>query len=131
MPIFDIVYIKGNPNSGTFLQHEQINNSILKLIQKYSFKIINSEYKNLSSKKIPQARIYIGFSRGSRYLNKLSTNSLKISIGGISGSKIHLFRNINDNILSGDISYPSMAAHFIISCEDIVKIKKLINDLLH
>ena len=80
---YDIVYIKGNPNSGTSLNHENINNSIIQLISNYNYKVISSEEKNISMKNIPNAKIYIGFSRGSRYLNKLSKNSLKISIGGI------------------------------------------------
>ncbi len=126
----DIVYIKGNPSSGTFLQHEQIDNSIIELINSYSYTIIDSEQKNLSGFQLPKAKVYIGFSRGSRYLKKLDDSSLKISIGGISGSRIYLFKNSEDNILIGDISNLSMNAHFIISEEDKIKIKALLESKL-
>lgn len=131
MPSFDIVYIKGNPSSGTILLHEQINSEILKIIESYNYSIIDSEDKNLSNtKKIPKAKIYIGFSRGSRYLNKLNSSSLKISIGGISGSKVHVFKNNADKILSGDLSRSSMQAHFTICNEDIIEIKSLVDEFL-
>lgn len=130
MPIYDIVYIKGNPSSGTPLLHEKINHSIIELIEEYKYITIDSEHKNLSNIQIPKAKIYIGFSRGSRYLKKLDSSSLKISIGGISGSKIHIFKNCKDNILLGDISISSMQAHFVISNEDKIKIKVLIDNFL-
>lgn len=126
----DIVYIKGNPSSGTSLQHKEINNEIIEIIKLYSYAIIDSEGKSLSNKKIPKAKVYIGFSRGSRYLNKLDPSSLKISIAGISGSKVYLFKNSADNILLGDISEASLKAHFIIINEDKLKIKALIKDFL-
>ena len=128
---YDIVYIKGNPSSGTLLQHEQINHNITELIKSYSYTIIDSEDKNLAGKKIPKAKVYIGFSRGSRYLKKLDSSSLKISIGGISGSKINLFKNSDDKILLGDISPSSLSAHFIIEDEDKLKIKALIQNFLN
>lgn len=127
---YDIVYFKGNPSSGTYFQHKQINDEIRKIIKPYSYIIIDSENKNLSQNKMPKAKIYIGFSRGSRYLNKLDSSSLKISIAGISGSKVHVFKNSADNILKGDISISSMQAHFIICKEDIIRIKSLIDDFL-
>lgn len=130
MSLFDIVYIKGNPSSGSLFQHEEINEVILKLIKMYSYKIIESEHKNLAGIELPKAKIYIGFSRGSRYLNKLPSSCLKISIGGVSGSKVHLFKNKDDNILLGDLSSSSMKAHFIISQEDRTSIKELIANFL-
>lgn len=130
MSYLDIVYIKGNPASGTALQHKQMNSVVYEFIKSYNHEIIDSEAKNLSNKVIPKAKIYIGFSRGSRYLKKLDNSSLKISIGGISGSKIHLFKNKNDNILLGNISESSLSAHFIITDEDKIKIKKLIDNHL-
>lgn len=130
MSHLDIVYIKGNPASGTALQHKQVDSSIYELIKAYKYETIDSEAKNLSNKVIPKAKVYIGFSRGSRYLKKLDNSSLKISIGGISGSKIHLFKNKDDNILLGDISDSSLEAHFIISNEDKNKIKILIDNYL-
>ncbi len=127
----DIVYIKGNPNSGSLTQHNQINACIVKLIDKYTYKIIQSEVNNNKNiESIPTARVYIGFSRGSRYLKKLSKNSLKISIGGISGPQIHQFVSCNDKILSGDISLESLKAHFIIEEENLIEIKLLISDFL-
>ncbi len=130
MSTYDIIYIQGNPSSGTLLQHEQMNNSVLKLIENYTYKVIDSEDKNLSGKKIPEAKVYIGFSRGSRYLKKLPKTSLKISIGGIKGSRVHLFKNNSDHILLGDISMYALEDHFIISTEDKIKIKELITDFL-
>jgi hypothetical protein len=130
MSSYDIVYIKGNPSSGTLFQHEQMNSSVLELIKDYTYTIIDSEDKNLSGKKIPEAKVYIGFSRGSRYLKKLPSTPLKISIGGIKGSKVHLFKNDGDHILLGDISISSLESHFIISKEDKIKIKELIADFL-
>lgn len=128
---YDIVYIKGNPSSGTFLQHQQVNSDITEIIKSYSYIVIDSENKNLSNKtKIEKAKVYIAFSRGSRYLKKLASSSLKISIGGISGSHIHLFKNNADNILNGDISMSSMQAHFTICSEDKIKIKSLIDKFL-
>ena len=128
---YDIVYIKGNPLSGTPLQHESINKSIIELINEYSYTIIESNAKNLSGITLPKAKVYIGFSRGSRYLKKISNPSLKISIGGISGSRIHLFKNDEDNIVLGDISTSSLEAHFIILDEDKKKIKLLIDNHLN
>ena len=128
---YDIVYIKGNPLSGSKLQHNLINNSIFELIKEYSYNIIESDAKNLSGITLPKAKIYIGFSRGSRYFKKLDNNSLKISIGGISASKVHLFKNKDDNILLGDISNSSMQAHFIITDDDKIKIKTLIDNHLN
>lgn len=130
--MYDIVYIKGNPNSGSKEQHEQINNTIVKLIDTYTYKIIQSvENNNKNIENIPAARVYIGFSRGSRYLKKLSKDSLKISVGGIKGPKIHQFVSPKDKILSGDIGLESMRAHFIIEEQDQIKIKSLIKDFLN
>jgi len=130
MQNYDIVYIKGNPSSGTLLQHDQINNSVIELIKSYSYEVIDSQEKNLSCVKIPKAKVYIGFSRGSRYLNKLDKSSLKISIGGISGTNVHLFTNSEDKILLGDISDLSIQGHFIICDRDKIKIKSLIDSFL-
>ena len=131
MSNLDIVYIKGNPASGTALQHKQMNAIVYEFIKEYSYEIIDSQAKNLSGFKLPDSKIYIGFSRGSRYLKKLDSKCLKISIGGISGSKIHLFKNKNDEILLGNISDASMNAHFIILNEDKNKIKTLIDNYLN
>jgi len=128
--LLDIVYIKGNPASGTLLQHQEMNACVYELIKEYKYEIIDSEAKNLSKKIIPKAKVYIGFSRGSRYLNKLDSNCLKISIGGISGSKVHLFKNIDDHILLGDISASSLKAHFIISNMDKLSIKTILKEYI-
>ncbi len=130
MQQYDIVYIQGNPNSGSILQHQEINASIITLMHQYNYKIITSEHKNLSDVTIPKARVYIGFSRGSRYLKKLDKNSLKISIGGITGQHIHRFTNNGDEILNGDVSIESMQAHFIINEMDQNSIKILIDKFL-
>ncbi|MCK5110043.1 MAG: hypothetical protein KAQ94_00890 [Arcobacteraceae bacterium] len=127
----DIVYIKGNPNSGSIEQHKLIDKSILKLIEDYTYKVICSNESNKNYlNKIPKAKIYIGFSRGSRYLKKLSNNVLKLSIGGISGSGISLFVNEEDKVLSGDISISSMEAHFTIKEKDNDTIKVLISSYI-
>ena len=126
---YDIIYIKGNQSSGLPLQHEKINQSIIGLLGLHTYKIVDSNMTNKNFK-IPSAKVYIGFSRGSRYLKKLDSKSLKISIGGISGSKINTFINTEDKILEGDISSFSMNAHFIILEKDKIKIKKLIDDFL-
>lgn len=125
----DIVYIKGNPSSGLLIQHEKINKSITDLFGLHTFKTVDS---NISNKdfKMPRAKVYIGFSRGSRYLKKLDKNMLRISIGGISGVGINTFINSDDKILAGDMSELSMNAHFIILEEDKIKIKNLIFNLL-
>lgn len=127
---YDIVYIKGNPSSGLEIQHTKMNESIKELLGLHTFKSIDS---NISNKKfeLPSAKIYIGFSRGSRYLKKLNNSVLKISIGGISGSGINTFTNFEDKILSGDISELSMNAHFLIQNSDKVEIKKLIDNFLY
>lgn len=125
----DIVYIKGNPNSGLTVQHDEINKSILDLLIPHTIKVIDSKFSNKNFK-VPNAKVYIGFSRGSRYLKKINKSSLKLSIGGIGGLGINLFTNSADKILQGDISTSSMKAHFIILPEDKIKIKKLINDFL-
>jgi hypothetical protein len=130
MDCHDIVYIKGNPSSGTVKQHTEINASIVDLIKEYDYIIIDSEHKNLSQVLIPKAKVYIGFSRGSRYLKKLDNSTLKISIGGVRGSQVHLFKNNGDNILLGDVSESSMHAHFIINEDDKIKIKFLIDNFL-
>lgn len=126
---YDIVYIKGNQSSGLAIQHTKINKSITDLFISHTSISVDS---NISNKNfdIPLAKIYIGFSRGSRYLKKLDKSSLKLSIGGISGSGINTFINPMDKILSGDISESSMNAHFIIFEGDKIKIKKLIDDFL-
>lgn len=129
MNLYDIVYIKGNPNSGSKEQHEQIDAEIVNLISSYNYKIISSEQKNIDFfKHLPKAIVYIGFSRGSRYLKKLPTSSLKISIGGIKGANIYQFLNDGDEILKGDLSLESMKAHFIIKEEDKNLIKNLIKN---
>ena len=128
---YDIVYIKGNPNSGSKEQHAQIDNTIIKLINKYTYTTIQSdENNNKNIEGIAKAKVYIGFSRGSRYLKKLNKDSLKISIGGIKGSKIIQFLNKKDKILIGDISRESMQAHFIIEEKDQIKIEQLISDFI-
>jgi hypothetical protein len=126
---YDVVYIKGNQSSGLAIQHKKINNSILSLLGSYTYTTIDSNMTNKNFN-IPSAKVYIGFSRGSRYLKKLDKKSLKLSIGGISGSGINTFINIDDKILEGDISVDSMNAHFIILEVDKIKIKKLIDDFL-
>jgi len=130
MKLYDIVYFKGNPSSGTQHQHQQINDTIIKLINTHNYLVLDSELKNLSQVTIPKSKIYIGFSRGSRYLKKLDNKALKISIGGVRSSQVHLFKNINDNILLGDVSEASLDAHFIIEDKDKIKIKELIEDFL-
>lgn len=130
MDSYEIVYFKGNPSSGTKEQHHQINTSVTELIKEYNYLIVDSEHKNLSSVSIPKAKIYIGFSRGSRYLKKLENKALKISIGGVRSSQVHLFKNSGDNILLGDVSEFSLKNHFIIEDEDKIKIKTLIDDFL-
>lgn len=128
---YEVVYIQGNPNSGSKEQHLQINECIKKLIDTYTYTIIeSSENNNNKMKNIPLAKVYIGFSRGSRYLKKLNKQSLKISIGGINGSEINQFLNKKDLILSGDISAESMNAHFIIEDESQEKIKLLIAEFI-
>ena len=126
---YDIVYIKGNQSSGLPIQHEKINKSITDLFGSYSYKIVDSDMNNQNFE-IPSAKVYIGFSRGSRYLKKLPKSSLKFSIGGISGRGINSFMNPCDKIFQGDISESSMNAHFIILDNDKIKIKKLIDDCL-
>ena len=128
---YDIVYIKGNPKSGTKEQHEFINKTIIKLISSYKHILIESDMKNKDCVDVlPKAKVYIGFSRGSRYLKKLSKNVLKISIGGVNGTGINQFVNKADKILEGDISEDSLGAHFIIQEKDKIKIKKLIDKQL-
>ena len=57
-PDFDIVYIKGNTSSGSILLHSQIDNTILKIINKYNYKIINSDQSNKNYiPKIPLSKI--------------------------------------------------------------------------
>lgn len=131
MSNYDVVYIKGNPSSGTAILHKQIDNTITELIEKYTYIIIDSKEKNLSGIKLPKAKVYIGFSRGSRYLSKLDNSLLKISIGGISGSGINLFKNEDDHVLLGDISAESMQAHFVINDKDKIKIKTLLETHLN
>jgi len=131
MNCYDIVYIKGNPASGTPIQHNQINKSILEIIKKYHYMTIESEYKNLSDFMIPKAKIYIGFSRGSRYLKKLPSDVLKISIGGIKGKNVHRFTNEEDKILEGDMSEESMSAHFTLTQINAKEIEYLIEDFLN
>jgi len=126
---YDIVYIKGNQSSGLPIQHEKINKSITDLLGSYTYRIVDSNMTNKNFE-IPSAKVYIGFSRGSRYLKKLDKSSLKLSIGGISSSGINSFINPYDKILQGDISEDSMNAHFIILEIDKIKIKKLIYDFL-
>lgn len=126
----DIVYIKGNQSSGLPLQHEEINKSITDLLVSYTFITVDSNMTNKNFD-IPSAKVYIGFSRGSRYLKKLNKSSLLISIGGISGSGINAFINPLDKILQGDISEDSMNAHFLILNSDKIKIKRLINEYLN
>lgn len=126
---YDIVYIKGNPFSGTLMQHDKINQTILSLFQLHTFKIVDSNMTNKNFK-IPSAKVYIGFSRGSRYLKKLPKSSLLISIGGISGSGIFTFINPDDEIIIGNISENSMNAHFVILEKNRIEIKNLIDSFL-
>ena len=130
MKNYDIVYFKGNPHSGSLEQHKSIDTSIISCIDKYNYIVLDSEAKNLSQISIPQAKIYIGFSRGSRYLKKLPNNTLKISIGGVKSSQVHLFTNSIDEILLGNISTSSMNAHFIMEEQHKKEIKSLINDFM-
>jgi len=130
MNTYDIVYFKGNPDSGTLLQHQNINNQIIEIIKPYSYAVLDSFHKNLSNVEHPKARVYIGFSRGSRYLSKLPSNSLKISIGGIKGAGISLFKNTSDKVVLGDLDESSLNAHFIITQKDKQSIKKLIDGFL-
>jgi len=127
----DIVYIKGNPKSGSLVLHKQIDACVIKLIDSYSYEIIESDVNNNKNMEaIPTAKVYMGFSRGSRYLKKLDKNSLKISIGGINGSGIHQFINKKDKILLGDIGLESMNAHFVIEEAHKIEIIKLVKDFL-
>lgn len=130
MDSYDIIYFKGNQNSGTAEQHNKINSSIIALINQHNYLVLDSEHKNLSQVVIPKAKVYIGFSRGSRYLKKLDNSALKLSIGGVRSSQVHLFKNSDDNILLGDVSDSSLEAHFIIEEEDKIKIKSLIDNFL-
>lgn len=130
MDSYEIVYFKGNPSSGTTQQHHEINTSIIELIHQYNYLVVDSEHKSLSQVTIPKAKIYIGFSRGSRYLKKLDNKTLKISIGGVRSSQVYLFKNRGDNILLGDVSESSLKAHFIIEDQDKIKIKSLIDNFL-
>jgi len=128
--MYDIIYFKGNPNSGSREQHALINTSIISLIDKYNYLVLDSEANNLSDLQTIQAKIYIGFSRGSRYLKKLPNTKLKISIGGVKSSQVYLFKNNRDEILVGNISESSLSAHFIIEEQHKIEIKSLINDFM-
>ncbi|WP_419769956.1 MAG: hypothetical protein ACNI3C_11550 [Candidatus Marinarcus sp.] len=128
----DVVYIQGNPKSGLLQQHLDMEASIIQLIDCYSYKIIDSMQNNrYEMKSIPEARVYIGFSRGSRYLNKLHKNRLKLSIGGIKGKGINHFIHTDDKIHLGDLSLKSLDAHFKIEQSDKIKIELLLKTFLN
>ena len=132
MSDYEIVYIKGNPNIGSKIQHENINKTIFEFIKNYSYKIIDSDFTCKESIDIiPKAVVYIAFSRGSRYLKRLPSSPMKISIAGLSASNVRRFINVNDKVQEGDLSSESLASHFIIEKEHQYKINTLIRKFLN
>ena len=103
-----VVFFKGNPNYGK-MDNAKMTRKILQTISSIT-KDIKVFPSNNPTLEIPDADVYIGFSRGTRYLKQCKGK--KISIGGITGKEINYIKNKDDNVKSGDISGKSLSAHF-------------------
>lgn len=103
-----IVFFKGNPNYGE-IANEKMTSDIVNIIKKftYDYEVLESATTDLV---IPKADVYIGFSRGTRYLGRC--DNIKISIAGITGKGITLIKNKDDNVKNGDFSEISLGSHF-------------------
>jgi len=110
---YDIVYIEGNKKYLSKEDHNELKNAIISMFPNYNVKVIQSNSVNTDH--IPKAKVYIGFSQGTRYFKKLNDNSLKISIGGISGPDIIYLKNPKDNVRKKDFSDESLKAHFTLT----------------
>ena len=56
---YDVVYIQGNPCSGSREQHIQINNCIKELIDRYNYTIIESDENNNSKKNVDHPLVFM------------------------------------------------------------------------
>jgi hypothetical protein len=114
-----VVFFKGNPNYGQ-IKNAKMTKQILQtlLLKTNDITVISSSNPNIE---IPNAEVYVGFSRGSRYLKKC--DGIKISIGGISGSDIKYIKNKKDNVKQGNLSEESINAHF--NFDDSMKLQLL------
>ncbi len=109
-PAYDIVYIEGNKKYLEEKDHKRIKDAILAGWENLKIKVLQSNDKNL---KIPTAKVYIGFSQGTRYFKALSARpGLKVAVGGASGKYALLLKNPGDKTSKKDNSYESLKAHF-------------------
>jgi len=120
----DIVYINGNYKYGTASMHSSIRESILSELSEFNIEIIESDDINMV---LPKAKVYIGFSRGTRYMKKLPEESLKICLGGKKCNENN-YINTHDRTFKGVLSRLSLDSHFTINKKHLkvilIKIKE-------
>jgi len=119
---YDIVFIEGNKDYLTPFRHNVLKNEILDLFKKYKVTYCSSD--TIDFDHVPKAKVYIGFSQGTRYFKKMGDDSLKISIGGITGKNILFYKNKDDNARKGDHSKKSLESHFTLTDKTKNSIKK-------
>jgi hypothetical protein len=107
---YDIVFIEGNKKYLTDKDHDRLRNKVLSGLD-YNIKVVQSDD---ASAELPKAKVYIGFSQGTRYMRRIEA-PLKISIGGIGAKDVITLKNPNDKVRQGDTSKESLEAHFTVT----------------
>ena len=113
MSLYDVVFIEGNKKYLTLFRHNVLRNEIMNMFTNFKTTYVNSDSVDFDH--VPESKVYIGFSQGTRYFKKMDNDSLKISIGGITGKGILFYKNKEDNARKGDYSKESLESHFTIT----------------
>ena len=113
MSLYDVVFIEGNKKYPTLFRHNALRNEIMNMFTNFKTTYVNSDSVDFDH--VPESKVYIGFSQGTRYFKKMDNDSLKISIGGITGKGILFYKNKEDNARKGDYSKESLESHFTIT----------------
>lgn len=111
--MYDIVFIEGNKKYLNPYRHIALRETIMNMFGEFKTTFTNSD--STSYDHVPEAKVYIGFSQGSRYFKKMDNDALKISIGGITGKDILFYKNKDDNARKGDHSEKSLESHFTVT----------------
>ena len=125
--MYDIVFIEGNKKYLKPFRHIVLRERVMNKFNKFNTTFIESDKATMNH--IPESKVFIGFSQGTRYFKKMNTddrflNSLKISLGGISAKDVLFYKNDTDKARSGDTSPESLESHFTITDKTLKIIEK-------
>ena len=125
--MYDIVFMEGNKKYLMPFRHIVLRERVMEQFKSLNNTFIQSDLSTLDH--IPISKVYIGFSQGTRYFKKMNSDirfsdSLKISLGGISAKDVLFYKNDADKARTGDVSKESLESHFTITDKTLNSINK-------